>query len=101
MRLNGIGLDRLGWRQRGARSRQSAAAHQVALKGLETAPWRRLQIDKASRNVEHLQLALGSTAGALPGNLTSGANMSWHAYVTVDPAVLHGKACIRGTRIPV
>lgn len=27
--------------------------------------------------------------------------MNWHAYVTVDPAVLHGKACIRGTRIPV
>jgi uncharacterized protein (DUF433 family) len=27
--------------------------------------------------------------------------MDWRAYITTDPAVLHGKACIRGTRIPV
>ena len=27
--------------------------------------------------------------------------MNWQAHITVDPAVLHGKACIRGTRIPV
>ena len=27
--------------------------------------------------------------------------MDWHEHITVDPSVLHGKACIRGTRIPV
>ena len=27
--------------------------------------------------------------------------MRWQDHITVDPAVLHGKACIRGTRIPV
>lgn len=29
------------------------------------------------------------------------AQMDWREHITVDPAVLHGKACIRGTRIPV
>jgi uncharacterized protein (DUF433 family) len=27
--------------------------------------------------------------------------MDWKAYITVDPTVHHGKACIKGTRIPV
>jgi uncharacterized protein (DUF433 family) len=27
--------------------------------------------------------------------------MDWREHITVDPAVLHGMACIRGTRIPV
>jgi uncharacterized protein (DUF433 family) len=27
--------------------------------------------------------------------------MSWQEFITVDPAVCHGKACIRGTRILV
>jgi len=27
--------------------------------------------------------------------------MSWQDYITVDPAVCHGRACIRGTRIMV
>lgn len=27
--------------------------------------------------------------------------MNWQEHITIDPAVLHGKACIRGTRIPV
>ena len=27
--------------------------------------------------------------------------MNWQEYISVNPAVLHGKACIRGTRIPV
>lgn len=27
--------------------------------------------------------------------------MSWHDRITVDPAVCHGKACIRGTRVMV
>lgn len=27
--------------------------------------------------------------------------MNWQDYVTVDPAVCHGKACIKGTRIMV
>jgi uncharacterized protein (DUF433 family) len=27
--------------------------------------------------------------------------MHWQEHITVNPAVLHGKACIRGTGIPV
>ena len=27
--------------------------------------------------------------------------MDWRDYIVVDPAVHHGKACMRGTRIPV
>jgi uncharacterized protein (DUF433 family) len=27
--------------------------------------------------------------------------MNWQDYITVDPAVCHGKACITGTRITV
>ncbi|MGH8489483.1 MAG: DUF433 domain-containing protein [Gammaproteobacteria bacterium] len=27
--------------------------------------------------------------------------MSWSHYIAVDPAVCHGKACIKGTRIMV
>jgi uncharacterized protein (DUF433 family) len=27
--------------------------------------------------------------------------MKWQDYVTVDPAVCHGKACMKGTRIMV
>jgi len=27
--------------------------------------------------------------------------MDWRQNITVDPAILHGKACIRGTRTPV
>jgi uncharacterized protein (DUF433 family) len=28
-------------------------------------------------------------------------DMDWREHITVNPAVLHGKACIRGRRIPV
>ncbi|MCC6455760.1 MAG: DUF433 domain-containing protein [Caldilineaceae bacterium] len=27
--------------------------------------------------------------------------LNWQEYITVDPTVCHGQACIRGTRIPV
>lgn len=27
--------------------------------------------------------------------------MRWQDHIDVNPAILHGKACIRGTRIPV
>ena len=27
--------------------------------------------------------------------------MDWRDYITVDPEVCHGKACIAGTRVPV
>ncbi len=27
--------------------------------------------------------------------------MDWREYITADPAVCHGKACIKGTRIAV
>jgi uncharacterized protein (DUF433 family) len=26
---------------------------------------------------------------------------NWQEYITVDPAISHGQACIKGTRIPV
>ena len=27
--------------------------------------------------------------------------MTWRDHISVDPAVCHGQACLRGTRIPV
>jgi uncharacterized protein (DUF433 family) len=27
--------------------------------------------------------------------------MNWTHYITVDPAIMHGAVCFRGTRIPV
>ncbi|WP_349256326.1 DUF433 domain-containing protein [Rubrivirga litoralis] len=27
--------------------------------------------------------------------------MNWREHITVDPQVCHGKACVRGTRVPV
>ncbi len=27
--------------------------------------------------------------------------MNWQEHITVDPRVCHGRACVRGTRIPV
>ena len=27
--------------------------------------------------------------------------MAWQEHITVNPLIMHGKACIRGTRIPV
>lgn len=30
-----------------------------------------------------------------------GGTVRWQDYISVDPAIAHGKACIRGTRIPV
>jgi uncharacterized protein (DUF433 family) len=27
--------------------------------------------------------------------------MNWREHITVDPTVCHGKACVKGTRIPV
>jgi len=27
--------------------------------------------------------------------------MNWQDYITIDPAICHGKACIKGTRIMV
>ena len=36
-----------------------------------------------------------------PHTLATMADMEWHEHITVNPTVLHGKACIRGTRIPV
>ncbi len=27
--------------------------------------------------------------------------MNWQDYISVDPAICHGQACIKGTRIPV
>ncbi|WP_409945774.1 DUF433 domain-containing protein [Rubrivirga sp. S365] len=27
--------------------------------------------------------------------------MNWREHITVDPQVCHGRACVRGTRVPV
>ena len=32
---------------------------------------------------------------------SGGPIMNWQEHITVDPAVVHGQACIRGTRVPV
>jgi hypothetical protein len=37
----------------------------------------------------------------LPRWVLEEAVMRWQDYISVDPAITHGKACIRGTRIPV
>jgi uncharacterized protein (DUF433 family) len=29
------------------------------------------------------------------------STMRWQDHITVNPLVLHGKACLRGTRVPV
>jgi uncharacterized protein (DUF433 family) len=29
------------------------------------------------------------------------AALDWTRYITVDPAICHGQACITGTRVPV
>ncbi|MBF8271107.1 MAG: protein of unknown function DUF433 [Magnetococcales bacterium] len=29
------------------------------------------------------------------------ADINWRDYITTDPNICHGQACIRGTRIPV
>jgi uncharacterized protein (DUF433 family) len=39
------------------------------------------------------------THRTLPGTLDR--EMDWRSYITVDPEVCHGQACIRGTRIMV
>ena len=31
----------------------------------------------------------------------TGRFMDWQDYITVDPSVCHGKACIKGTRVMV
>ncbi len=31
----------------------------------------------------------------------TGRIMDWQDYITVDPSVCHGKACIKGTRVMV
>ncbi|MEM6648513.1 MAG: DUF433 domain-containing protein [Bacteroidota bacterium] len=33
--------------------------------------------------------------------MNNDAYMNWHDYISTDPQVCHGKACIRGTRVPV
>ncbi len=27
--------------------------------------------------------------------------MNWHSFITTDPSICHGKACVKGTRIMV
>lgn len=27
--------------------------------------------------------------------------MNWQSFVTIEPSIMHGTACLRGTRIPV
>jgi uncharacterized protein (DUF433 family) len=35
------------------------------------------------------------------GGLHGASVMEWRERISIDPAVCHGQACIRGTRIPV
>lgn len=41
------------------------------------------------------------TAAPAPNAVESGVMESWRDRISVNPAVCHGKACIRGTRIMV
>ena len=43
----------------------------------------------------------GRISGYSGAEVSMVSTMVWQDYITVDPAVVHGKACIRGTRIPV
>jgi uncharacterized protein (DUF433 family) len=36
-----------------------------------------------------------------PYTLCPERTMDWREHITVDPNVCHGKACVKGTRIPV
>jgi uncharacterized protein (DUF433 family) len=40
-------------------------------------------------------------ASGKPGDALEAIPMSWREHITVDPAICHGKACIRGTRVMV
>lgn len=33
--------------------------------------------------------------------ITPEVSMNWRPFITTDPKVHHGKACIQGTRVPV
>lgn len=45
---------------------------------------------------------VGPRGGARgPAHVGYNDDMDWREHITVNPAVVHGKACIRGTRIPV
>ena len=33
--------------------------------------------------------------------MTPEVSMDWRPFITTDPNIHHGKACIRGTRVPV
>ncbi len=39
--------------------------------------------------------------GRIIAEVNGGIIMDWHNFVTTDPAVCHGKACVKGTRIMV
>lgn len=41
-----------------------------------------------------------TVVGSEPGKY-NGAMETWRDRISVNPAICHGKACIRGTRIPV
>jgi len=44
----------------------------------------------------------GATGSALARSLvTRRLKMDWREYISVDPLVCHGRACVRGTRILV
>jgi uncharacterized protein (DUF433 family) len=48
------------------------------------------------------QLDMGLKEGSQEAaHVRYNGGMDWRDHITVNPAVLHGKACIRGTRIPV
>jgi uncharacterized protein (DUF433 family) len=48
--------------------------------------------------IKHGYLRLNQSSGP---NARYNGHVDWCEHITVNPAVLHGTACIRGTRIPV
>ena len=46
-------------------------------------------------------LTAGATQADHEGEIRGGFTMDWQDYITVDPNVCHGQACIAGTRVMV
>ena len=43
-----------------------------------------------------VEYARGAGGGKFEG---TGRIMDWQDYITVDPSICHGKACVKGTRV--
>ena len=49
----------------------------------------------------HMQFRMAKKDSIQLGVVIESDIMTWTEYISVDPAVCHGKACIKGTRVMV